>query len=189
MTDAVADGRPDLTPEAVFIRRAIDAANDRDLVPVPAGAIVVGDDGSDSARRSLETALDLAERLRADVVVVQSWTVESSLGELSDHHGSIRSFREVTHALRERLTAQRAGVAEAHPAVTTEFRVVLAPTAEALVELSRDALMLVLGSRGLGALGGLMLGSVGLQCLRRAHCPVLVVPHGVGEAEARPTAR
>jgi nucleotide-binding universal stress UspA family protein len=163
--------------EAAFIRRAIDASNDRDLVPVPAGTIVVGDDGSDSALNALESALDFAERFGAHVVVVQSWTIDASLGELSDHHGYMRSFGEVTQSLRTRLTALRGPAVSEHPGVAVEFRAILAPPVEALVDVSRDAVMLVLGSRGLGALGGLVLGSVGGQCLRRAHCPVLVVPH------------
>lgn len=37
------------------------------------------------------------------------------------------------------------------------------------------------GVRACSAVGGLVLGSVGVQCLRRAHCPVLVVPHRVAE--------
>lgn len=168
--------------EARFIQRAIDAANDRDLVRAPAGSIVVGDDGSDSAGRALDTALDMAARLGCSVVVVQTWTIESSLGELSDHHGSIRSFGEVTLALRRRLAADRRPAADRHPAVRIEFRAVLAAPDDGLVDLSHDALMLVVGSRGLGALGGLVLGSVGLHCLRRANCPVLVVPHRVVDA-------
>lgn len=163
--------------EADFIRRAIDAVNARDLVPVPAGTIVVGDDGSDSALHSLESALVVAERFATGVVVVQSWTIDSSIGELSDHRGYMRSFGEVTQLLRARLSALRGPVTTAHPAVAVEFRAILAPPVDALVDLSRDALMLVLGSRGLGAVGGLMLGSVSSQCLRRAQCPVLVVPH------------
>ena len=167
----------DTEGEAAFLRRAIDAVNDRDLEPVPAGAVVVGDDGSDSALRSLEQALVIAERFGAPVVVVQSWTIETSLGELSDHHGYMRSFGEVTQALRTRLEALRRPAVTAHPTVEVEFRAMLASPADALVDLSSDALMLVVGSRGLGTLGGLVLGSVSGQCLHRAHCPVLVVPH------------
>lgn len=172
----IADAQADL------LRRAIEAANERDLAPVAAGAIVLGDDGSTPAPPSLETALTVAERFSAPVVVVHTWSIESSLGELSDHHGAIRSFGEVGQTLRARLEAQRAPVIEQHPMVPVEFRVVLARPADALVDLSRDALVLVLGSRGLGALSGLVLGSVSVQCLRRAHCPVLVVPHRSADA-------
>jgi nucleotide-binding universal stress UspA family protein len=170
--------RPDRPEgEAGIIRRALEAANDRDLLPVPPGAIVLGDDGTDGAHRPLEFTLELAERLGAPVIVLQAWTIESSLGELSDHHGYVRSFDEVTQALRARLDVRRKPMIEQHSAVPVEFRVVLAPAAEALVGLSRGAFLLVLGSRGLGALGSLVLGSVAVQCLRRSECPVLVVPH------------
>lgn len=180
MTNATPSGEaPGSDVEAGIIRRALDAANEPELRPVPAGSIVVGDDGSDSAGPSLEFSLGLAERLGAGVVVLQAWTIDSSLGELSDHHGYIRSFREVSQALLTRLEARRTPAAEQHPAVSVEFRVVLAPPAEALVGLSREAFLLVLGSRGLGALGSLVLGSVAVQCLRRSSCPVLVVPHRV----------
>jgi nucleotide-binding universal stress UspA family protein len=168
--------------QADLLRRAIEAANERDLAPAAPGAIVVGDDGSASAPPSLETALAFAERFSAEVVVVHTWSIESSLGELSDHHGAIRSFGEVAQTLRARLEAQRRPLTEQHPTVPIQFRVVLARPADALVDLSRDALMLVLGSRGLGALSGLVLGSVSVQCLRRAHCPVLVVPHRSADA-------
>lgn len=178
MTNA-AEREPSDRPEgeAGIIRRALEASNQRDLLPVRPGAIVLGDDGSDLAHRPLEFTLELAERLAAPVIVLQAWTIETSLGELTDHHGYIRSFAEVTEAIRARLEARRTPTIGQHPAVSVEFRAVLAPPAEALVGLSGGAFLLVLGSRGLGALGSLVLGSVAVQCLRRSHCPVLVVPH------------
>ena len=49
--------------------------------------------------------------------------------------------------------------------------------ARAILEHARDmnASMIVLGSRGLGALGGLLLGSVAHKIIQLATCPVLVV--------------
>lgn len=60
------------------------------------------------------------------------------------------------------LEVTRSAVSDAHPSA-------------ALVRLSQDADLLVVGSRGLGGFRGLLLGSVGQQCANHATCPVLVV--------------
>ncbi len=48
--------------------------------------------------------------------------------------------------------------------------------AEVLVEIARDADLLVVGSRGRGAFAGLLLGSTSQRCAERSSCPVVVVP-------------
>jgi len=50
-----------------------------------------------------------------------------------------------------------------------------APPAQALIQASERADILVVGHRGRGGVAGLLLGSVAEQCVRQAHCPVLVV--------------
>jgi nucleotide-binding universal stress UspA family protein len=46
-----------------------------------------------------------------------------------------------------------------------------------LVAESEGAQQLVVGSRGHGSIGELVLGSVSHYCCRHAHCPVTVIPH------------
>ncbi|MER7768366.1 universal stress protein [Kitasatospora sp. NPDC096140] len=55
--------------------------------------------------------------------------------------------------------------------------------AAALEDASRDAALLVLGSRGLGAVRGFLVGSVSHEVLRRAGCPVVLVRPGEDERE------
>lgn len=48
--------------------------------------------------------------------------------------------------------------------------------AEALIAETRDADLLVIGTRGLGGFAGMLVGSVAHQCIQHAHCPLLVLP-------------
>ncbi|MFG2512270.1 universal stress protein [Streptomyces sp. NPDC048584] len=71
---------------------------------------------------------------------------------------------------------------ETAPGVPLSTEVRHEDAALALVDIGRNALALVVGSRGLGGLSGMLLGSVGLAVAARADCPVVVVR---GTAEHR----
>ncbi len=60
------------------------------------------------------------------------------------------------------------------PTVDVTNRLVEGHPAEVLVDASRHAVLLVVGSRGHGAFAGMLLGSVSEHCVTHAHCPVLV---------------
>ncbi|MGW4499961.1 universal stress protein [Micromonospora sp. NPDC004336] len=73
------------------------------------------------------------------------------------------------------LEQTAADLAERWPGLTVEVRQVAGGPGATLVEESRRAELVVVGSRGLGGFAGLLLGSVGTQVASHAHCPVLVV--------------
>jgi nucleotide-binding universal stress UspA family protein len=61
--------------------------------------------------------------------------------------------------------------------VSIEPELVQGGAAQALLDAAKDADLLVVGSRGLGGFGGLLLGSVSQQVSHHARCPVVIVPH------------
>ncbi|HSL58065.1 MAG TPA: universal stress protein [Acidimicrobiales bacterium] len=146
------------------------------------GQIVVGVDGSTNSRAALRWALDEAQRRGATVAAVAAWNfptyaytgvaVAPPTAEIE------QAAREgLAEAVREEVTA----VAGEHPSVEITQVVLEGPPAATLIEASRDAELLVVGSRGLGGFRGLLLGSVSHQVSSHAHCPVVVVPHDLDE--------
>lgn len=91
-----------------------------------------------------------------------------------------------------RAEAQRMvdDVVAAHPGiavgVSTEVEAMTGTPAEVLLEASLGADLLVVGHRGRGAFSSALLGSVGLQCVLRAACPVTIVRPVVAPADRGP---
>jgi nucleotide-binding universal stress UspA family protein len=70
------------------------------------------------------------------------------------------------------------GLVKAAPStegVDVEWLAVPGNPSEVLIKASEDAVLLVVGSRGVGGFKGLIMGSVSTQCVHYSHCPVLVV--------------
>jgi nucleotide-binding universal stress UspA family protein len=77
-------------------------------------------------------------------------------------------------------------VAARHGGVPVEERLVDGPAAAALTDVASKAQMVVVGSRGHGGFAGLLLGSVGMQLLHYARCPVVVVRESATLAAGTP---
>ncbi len=89
----------------------------------------------------------------------------------------------VAHPDAERILAEAAdAVREKHPSLGVETIAVQGPAAKVLVDASKDAALLAVGSRGHGQFAGMIIGSVSEHCVAHAHCPVLVYRH-----EGQPT--
>jgi nucleotide-binding universal stress UspA family protein len=146
----------------------------------PAGSparVLVGVDGSPGSRAALAEAVAEAVRRDAELVVVTSYVPADHWAQLPP--ASVAADEQIRKQLQadldELVTAALAG--HGGPAGRLEVRssVVEGPAAEVLVERSTTADLLVVGSRGRGALRGLLLGSVALHAAMHAACPVMVV--------------
>lgn len=146
--------------------------------PPVRGVVVVGIDGSEASRTALVAALDEAGRRGAAVEAVavyhpgDDWTDLYSF--TSPGYGGIRA--DVERGARQ-MTEEVVASVRASGAAPVEVRTVFTEgrPSEVLAERSRDAELLVLGSRGLAGFSGLVLGSVTLRCLNAAACPVMVL--------------
>ena len=81
---------------------------------------------------------------------------------------------QTEHDAREVLE-RAAAAAPSTEGLEVEWLGIPGNPSEVLIEASRGASLLVVGSRGLGGFMGLMIGSVSNQCVHHADCPVLVV--------------
>lgn len=128
--------------------------------------VVVGVDGSAGSLEALAWAVHEARLRRADLEVVH---VRFFRKEVLEMAGDAERSEEST---LDRAVA-RARIME--PEVRVLGRLADPPADDVLVAASRGAALLVVGSRGLGGLKELTLGSVSQQCAHRALCPVVIV--------------
>lgn len=83
------------------------------------------------------------------------------------------------------VTAAEASVRALHPVLACSGVVVQGPPPVVLVDASRRARLLVVGSRGHGELAGMVIGSVSQHCVTHAHCPVVVVRGEIEHQDAQ----
>lgn len=137
--------------------------------PVPMeGPVVVGADGSVDGAAALGFAFEAAAARRVQLVAVHAWR-DTVADRVSPPPGGEAAFQEEN--LAEWLAAWRARF----PDVDVQRVVARDRPGRALLDRSAGAQLVVVGSRGRGALAGLVLGSVSQALLHHATCPVAVV--------------
>ncbi|TDT97361.1 nucleotide-binding universal stress UspA family protein [Streptomyces sp. 846.5] len=132
--------------------------------------IVVGVDGSPSSVQALLWAVRQADRTGAVVDAVICWLHPTVYGR-----APMSVDRELGLAAGKVLAQVVAEAVGDRPPVEIRESAVLGNAAEVLLERSRGAELLVVGSRGHGGFAGALLGSVSQHCVQHASCPVVVV--------------
>jgi nucleotide-binding universal stress UspA family protein len=135
--------------------------------------IAVGVDDTDSSHRALAWAAREAVRRHADLEVVTAWTWDAMEGTpvaaadpkmMMDRAEDTQesAVREVVDDLPEPPKIIR--------------QVVQSTAADALIDASKHADLVVVGTHGRGPVRALLLGSVSLSVIKSAACPVVVMP-------------
>jgi nucleotide-binding universal stress UspA family protein len=115
------------------------------------GLVVVGYDGSDTARAAIDFAVEHCRRHRGRLLIA-----------------SVRDDRTGDVDVPD--------LAELSTDVSVESTILPGHPGEQLVRLSEEAALVVVGTRGRGGFAGLLLGSVSQTVLHHATCPVAVIP-------------
>ena len=135
--------------------------------------IVVGIDGSAGSRTALRFAVEEAGLRQTKVKVVSAWNVPSGV-YMQPTYVEL-DLDVLQQAASDVAKQQVVDVMGAERAKDVDVVMREGNAAQALLEESHDAEMLVVGSRGHGGFTGLLLGSVSQQCAAHASCPVVVV--------------
>jgi nucleotide-binding universal stress UspA family protein len=135
--------------------------------------IVVGIDGSEPSRRALQWAAQQAHRTGAPLRILHTWRLP-----IADDVAGGRRYRGLTatdaRAHATRWVAEALG--EHGMSAHCQLDVREGPAGRVLVELSRAAQLLVIGTREHVGLRRIATGSVSHYCLAHAACPVVAVP-------------
>ena len=133
------------------------------------GTVVVGLDGSENSRSACNWAATEAEGVGARLLIIHAFPLQTLPMTGERDPKAIDSEREVDAIAADLRTASGGRL-------TTEASVVDDFPTDTLVRASRVASMVVVGTRGLGDFGTLVLGSVSAYVAAHASCPVAVVP-------------
>jgi len=135
--------------------------------------ILLAVDGSEHSMRAAKEAGDLARAMKSDIlrIVVAFDSVPPYLGEPN-----------LQQAIDARMQAANAILQKAQDAVgkipgEIHTELIEGPAAEAIINVAktRGSTVIVMGSRGLSTIAGLVLGSTSNKVVSHASCPVLII--------------
>lgn len=148
---------------------------------------VVGVDGSEGSRTALEWAVIQATGRDVEIVALCTWRAPILPSDAIGQPGLLMDWDGFEAELRRRLDEIIASVQRDDESTVPRIvpKIEQGRAAHTLIEASHGADLLVVGSRGRGGLGGVVLGSVSRQCATHARVPVAVVPDDVALAPVR----
>jgi len=135
--------------------------------------ILFAHDGGMLAERALIYLEHVARVEKAEVIVLHAYDLPERYSSTDGFDALRDQYESIGHEIVEDAVAhlQERGIAARGLARSGDSARVILETA-----VQEDASLIVIGSRGPSSMADLVLGSVSLEVLRHAHCPVLVVP-------------
>ena len=148
----------------------------------PRGQIVVGVDGSEISTAAVRFAFQEAARRHVGVIAVHAAMARQ-------RHPSYGGPAAIAEQVEQQLFDESLDHLRV-PGIHLQTKLVHSHPAQALIDESADAELVVVGSHGSGGFAGMLLGSVSQAVLQHAGCPVAVVrPRRATSTESSPAHR
>jgi nucleotide-binding universal stress UspA family protein len=136
--------------------------------------IAVGVDDSAEAQLAIGFAMQEAAARGVDLVAVHAWSPPRQPWR-SDVRPLVQDVAELESAEQHLTSKAMRGWQAKYPDVEISTRLIPTDARHALAKVSHEVQLVVVGARGRGGFGGLLLGSVGHYLLHHAACPVAIV--------------
>ena len=136
--------------------------------------ILVAIDGSKMSEKALKSAIDIAKERYSKIEVIH---VEKKLAITEEMpYTTVDNIYSQQRKEAEDLLNQAVSLAE-NEGIKIETQCVIGEPYIQIIKRAeeRNCQLIVIGSRGLGNIKGLMLGSVSQKVSQLAHCPVLII--------------
>ncbi|QCB29412.1 universal stress protein [Corynebacterium endometrii] len=136
--------------------------------------VVVAVDGSDASKNAVRWAANTAMKRGIPLRLASSYTMPQFLYA----EGMVppkELFEDLQAETLEKIEEARALAHEVAPEIKIGHTVAEGSPIDMLLEMSHDVTMIVMGSRGMGGLSGMVMGSVSASVVSHANCPVVVV--------------
>jgi nucleotide-binding universal stress UspA family protein len=135
-------------------------------------SIVIGIDGSENSLRALRCAQQIAEKFQSKLILVHAYPRTSDLHD----------FEGYEMLVARRINDGRKIIDQAHglladTALEIDEELLEEPADDAILSVAgtRQVDLIVLGTRGMGAIKSVLFGSIATKVTHKAECPVLVV--------------
>jgi len=141
-----------------------------------ADSIVVGTDGSDSAKRAVKEAVRLAKALEAELHLVSAFEPLRGARIVGAPEGAAKVWNPLPDSSVEATLAEAAAAVRMNDVAVSTHALERDP-ADALIEVAEKvgASMIVVGNKGMHGAKRFVLGNVPNKVSHRARCSVLIV--------------
>jgi len=142
------------------------------VADVARAPVLVCIDGSPASEAATAIAFDEASRRGVGLIALHAWT-DPRLSDFKELFPNVNWDAQLSDE-EETLAERLAGWQERYPDVPILRKIEVGDAASPLIEASKRAQLIVVGSHGRGGFAGMLLGSVGAAVVNRARIPVIV---------------